>query len=119
MSAIFSVPSKSKGGKGESNFVYPIYRRDGSLPADPVGGSFNFTTGIGTPPAGWFNSPQNGTDPLYTSIAVASIVGNTGIDQHLSWTAPALLVQDGEQGDQGIQGIQGIQGVQGEDGLGV
>ena len=95
------------GAAGKSTFMYPIYRRSAVDPGTPTGGSFNFGTNIGTPPSNWYNSVPSGTDPVYTSNTLASIIGDTGTDSSLTWVASTMLVQDGATGAVGTDGTDG------------
>jgi hypothetical protein len=84
-----------------------IYIRATSTPSTPTGGSYNFTTQTLTAPTSWFSYVPTGTDPVYTSRAVASIQGTTGTDSSLTWTTPTLSFQNGATGPTGITGPTG------------
>lgn len=88
---------------GLSVFVGNVFKRSASAPATPTvdDGSYNFTTQVLTPPAGWSTTPPAGSNPLYVSTGSFSVIGQTGTDQTVTWTAPDLLVQDGTVGDDG------------------
>jgi hypothetical protein len=89
------------GADGLSIAEVLIYIRASSLPATPTGGSYNFSTQTLTPPAGWTSGIPAGTDPVYTSRAVASVQGTTGIDTTLTWSSPVLSIQNGVNGSPG------------------
>jgi len=93
-----------------------IYIRATSAPSTPTGGSYNFTTQTLTAPTSWFSYVPSGTDPVYTSRAVASIQGTTGTDSSLTWSAPTLSFQNGATGPTGITGPTGAS-VTGPNGL--
>lgn len=83
---------------GKSTFVAPIYLRATSTPATPTGGSFNFGTNTLTAPSGWSASIPSGTDPVYYSQFVFSIVGDTGIVNGGTWSTPVLTAENGTDG---------------------
>jgi hypothetical protein len=87
-----------------------IYIRATSTPSTPTGGSFNFTTQTLTAPSGWSSGIPAGTDPVYTSRAVASIQGTTGTDSTLTWSAPVLSIQNGTDGTPGATGPRSASG---------
>jgi hypothetical protein len=90
-----------------------IYIRATSAPSTPTGGSYNFTTQTLTAPTSWFSYVPSGTDPVYTSRAVASIQGTTGTDSSLTWSSPTLSFQNGATGPTGTTGTTGPTGNQG------
>ena len=83
---------------GKSTFVAPIYLRATSTPATPTGGSFNFGTNALTTPTGWSASIPSGTDPVYYSQFVFSIVGDTGIVNGGTWSSPVVTAENGTDG---------------------
>ena len=42
---------------GGSYFEWFIFQESATAPATPTGGSWSFTTNVGTPPTGWSNTP--------------------------------------------------------------
>jgi len=92
------------GSDGLSTYMPIIFRRSVSQPATPTGGSFNFGTNVLSVPTNWYEEPPAGTDPMYASSALASIVGDTGIDSSLTWSTPKIFT---EHGDDGIDGEPG------------
>jgi hypothetical protein len=97
------------GTDGLSIAELMIYRRSATAPATPTGGSFNFTTQTLTAPTSWSSAIPAGTDPVYTSRAVASIQGITGTDSTLTWSAPVLSIQNGATGATGATGPRNAQ----------
>lgn len=106
-------PSTLDGDDGISVFHATVYRRSATAPATPTGGSYNFGTGVLTPPSSWSTSPPAGSDPLYVSVAQFSVIGQTGVDSSTTWTSPALFVQDGADGSPGSDGSDGSDGADG------
>jgi hypothetical protein len=86
------------GTDGNTVAVVNIYLRSSSTPSTPTGGSFNFDTLTLTPPSGWSISVPSGTDPVYVSVATASITGTSGTDSSITWSTPGLLAQNGDDG---------------------
>ena len=76
-------------------------------PCNPTGGSFNFGTQALTPPTGWSTSISSGTNPVYTAIGQASIVGLTGTAVP-TWSNAELVFQNGEDGAAGTDGADGL-----------
>lgn len=83
------------GTDGLSTFKFYVYQRAATQPTTPTGGSFDFGNNVITAPSGWTDTPPNGTDPLWVSSTLASIVGDTGVDSSLTWSTPTILVQNG------------------------
>ena len=78
-----------------------IYKRSATaltVTDTPTGGSYAFSNHTLTPPTGWSHLPPSGSNPLYSSVTLANIVGNTGTDTTLTWSNPELFVQDGVTG---------------------
>jgi Putative phage tail protein len=98
------------GAAGLSVAELTIYLRAASAPATPTAGSYNFGTQALTPPAGWSMAIPAGTDPVYTSRAVASVQGTTGTDSTLTWSSPVLSLQNGAPGTNGTNGATGARG---------
>ncbi|MDB4559223.1 fibronectin type III domain-containing protein [bacterium] len=90
---------------GKSTFVAPIYLRATSTPATPTGGSFNFGTNALTTPTDWFAAIPIGTDPVYYSQFVFSIVGDTGTVNGGTWSAPVVTAENGTDGTDGTDGL--------------
>ena len=87
------------GNPGLSVYNVMIYNRSASVPSTPAGGSFDFSTLSVVPPSGgWSNTIPTGSDPLYISLAIASVEGSSGTDSSLTWTSPIILAQNGAPG---------------------
>lgn len=73
---------------GGTFFQWFIFQQSSTQPATPTGGSWNFTTQIGTPPSGWSNSPPPApTNEIWVSIAFV----NSRSTSTLTWSTPGLL----------------------------
>lgn len=73
---------------GGTFFQWFIFQQASTQPATPTGGSWNFTTQIGTPPSGWSNSPPPApTNEIWVSIAFV----NSRSTSTLTWSTPGLL----------------------------
>ena len=94
----------ANGSDGLSVYQAIIFQRGTSTPATPTGGSFDFGANSLTPPSGWSDSPPGGSDPLYASRGTFSLQGATGVDNTVTWSAPAIYTQDGEDGSDGADG---------------
>ena len=94
------IESGATGANGASIASLLIYKADSSAPADPTGGSFNFSTNVLTAPTGWSPSPPNKAsgEVIYISRALASTYTVGGTDDTLSWSSPVVLAEDGEAG---------------------
>lgn len=102
---VVSGEDGAAGASGLSIAELMIFRRSASTPAAPTGGVYDFDTqALTTVPTNWSTSVPAGTDPVYVSRAVASVVGQTGTDSALSWSAVVKAFQDGAQGDTGVAG---------------
>lgn len=95
-----------KGADGLSVAELTIYRRSGSAPATPTGGSYNFGTGVLTPPSGWSVTIPAGADPVYAASGVASKQGVTG-SAAPNWMGVGKAFQDGADGANGTNGVDG------------
>jgi hypothetical protein len=74
---------------GGTYFEWFIFQDAAIQPATPTGGSWSFTTNVGTPPTGWSNTPP--VSPVYRvwiSIALVNSKGNGT----LTWSIPGQLV---------------------------
>jgi len=73
---------------GGSYFEWFIFQQSATQPATPTGGSWSFTTNIGTPPTGWTNSPPSApSNQIWVSIAVV----NSKNTSALVWSEPGLF----------------------------
>lgn len=94
------------GAAGESHFVGEIYNIASSLPATPTGGSYNFATGVLTPPASWSSTmpPSSSAQPTYRCTCLFKTL-TTGVPvAATSWSAPVVVAQNGAEGPVGSQG---------------
>ena len=98
---------------GGTYFEWFIFQQSATAPATPTGGSWNFTTNVGTPPTGWTQTPPvTPTNIVWVSIAfVNSKTGST-----FTWSAPATWVQLGTSGFSGYSGKSGYSGYSGTNG---
>ena len=97
-SPILFIQNGTDGVNGLSTYLFSVFRRESTAPATPTGGQYNFGSNTGTPPTGWSLSVPSGTNPLYTTSALASIQGVNGVDTTLSWVGPVIMAQDGAAG---------------------
>ena len=94
------------GDQGDQGaFEIDVFQRAATIPATPVGGSYDLDTNILTPPAGWIDGVPAGTDELWESRARFNPATPNAV---LTWTLPFQAGAQGPQGDQGIQGFQGV-----------
>lgn len=90
---------------GGTYFEWFIFQDSATQPATPTGGSWSFTTNIGTPPTGWSNAPpSNPTYTIWFSIALVNSRDNSA----LVWTTPAPFA--GQKGPTGPVGSTGPTG---------
>ena len=95
------------GTNGKSTALLVIYRRSETLPTTPTGGSFNFTGATLTAPTDWSVGILTGTDPVYVSRGIASVVGQSGTDTAIAWSPAELAFQNGTNGTNGTNGSEG------------
>lgn len=70
---------------GGSYFEWFIFQESATQPATPTGGSWSFTTNVGTPPTGWSNIPPAApVNLVWVSIALV----NSKSDATLTWSVP-------------------------------
>jgi hypothetical protein len=84
------------GPAGTSTYLYSVFKRDTASASTPTGGSYDFGTNTGTPPAGWSNSAPAGGNQLFMSTA--KVVGATPtsiVDPITGWSAPAPVANRG------------------------
>ena len=103
----------ANGLDGRSTYQAKIFRRDTGEPNTPTGGSFNFGTEVLTAPTGWSDTVPTGTDQLFSSIALFSVIGQTGTDSSVTWSTPAIEAMNGEDGAAGADGTNGTNGADG------
>ena len=74
---------------GGTYFEWFIFQQSATAPATPTGGSWSFTTNVGTPPSGWSNTPPaSPTNPVWVSIALV----NSRTTNALTWSTPGQFV---------------------------
>ena len=84
----------STGIAGLSVSTILCYKRAGTTPSTPTGGSYVFETGVLTPPSGWSASPTTAEGSAeYLSKTTAAIIGQTGTDSSLTWSTPIKHVE--------------------------
>lgn len=88
------------GSDGQTVAEVQIFQRSATVPTTPAGGSYDFSTKVLTPPAGWAAVPPAGTDPLYSAKGTAFVTGTTGTATP-SWLGVGKIAQDGGQGADG------------------
>ncbi|WP_428718585.1 hypothetical protein [Undibacterium curvum] len=104
--------SGDNGQPGVSHAQMYAYKRSPAAPADRPGDvTYAFESSLITSPAGdalangWSKTIPAGSDPLYVCVASASGTGATDTIASAEWTAPVLLVKNGQNGDAGQNGI--------------
>jgi hypothetical protein len=74
---------------GGTYFEWLIFKESATVPSTPTGGSWSFTTNVGTPPTGWSNTPPTSpANPVWVSIAVV----NSRSTAALTWSTPGQFV---------------------------
>jgi hypothetical protein len=74
---------------GGTYFEWFIFQDVATQPATPTGGSWSFTTNVGTPPTGWSNTPP--VSPAYKVWISIALVNSKGTGT-LTWSIPGQLV---------------------------
>ena len=73
---------------GGTYFEWFIFKEAATQPATPTGGSWNFTTNVGTAPAGWLSVPPAvPSNQIWVSIGVV----NSRSTAAITWSAPGLF----------------------------
>lgn len=73
---------------GGTFFEWFIFKEAATQPATPTGGSWDFTTNIGTAPTGWMaNPPAAPTYEIWVSIALV----NSKTPTTFTWSTPGLM----------------------------
>ena len=79
-----------------------VYGRNSVVPSTPTGGTYNFSTGVLTPPTGnitWTSTVPAGIFAVYTSrVVVSTTVGNPNDVVISGWSSATLSVQNGTDG---------------------
>lgn len=93
-SGLYGNSSESIGLYGNTNvfggtyFQWFIFQQNNGQPVTPTGGLWNFTTNVGTPPAGWTTTVASvPTTPVWFSTAFVDSRNPTVF----VWSAPSLL----------------------------
>ncbi len=110
VSATFGGAAGPPGDDGVSTFFASVFIRSATTPATPTAddGQYNFTTTVLTPPTGWSTTvPAYDGNPLWESNGMFDIVGQTGIDTTVTWSAPSKVAEDGVDGADGADGSAG------------
>jgi len=92
------VLTGQNGNNGVSVFQYTVYQQSAATPPTPSGGSYNFTTGVGTPPIGWLNTPvSTSNNSIFSSTAQAysNTANGIWIGNASSWSAPVQFTGAG------------------------
>jgi hypothetical protein len=77
---------------GGTYFEWFIFQDSLTAPATPTGGSWSFSTNIGTPPTGWVVSPPPApVNQVWVSIAVV----DTRSPNTFTWSVPGLMAASG------------------------
>ena len=74
---------------GGTYFEWLIFKESATVPTTPTGGSWSFTTNVGTPPTGWSNTPP--TSPA-NSVWVSIALVNSRSTAALAWSTPGQFV---------------------------
>lgn len=80
---------------GGTYFEWFIFQDAAIQPATPTGGSWSFTTNVGTPPTGWSNTPP--ASPVYKVWISIALVNSKGTGT-LTWSTPGQLVTPASSG---------------------
>jgi hypothetical protein len=98
MNGLYGTSSESTGlygvgaPSGGTYFEWFIFQDSLTAPATPTGGSWSFTTNIGTAPSGWVASPPPApVNKVWVSIAVVDSRNATT----LTWSVPGLMAFSG------------------------
>lgn len=78
---------------GGTYFEWFVFQVAAEQPSTPTGGSWNFTTNIGTPPSGWENAPADApTNPVWISIGLV----NSRSTSEIIWSTPGVFSYSGQ-----------------------
>jgi hypothetical protein len=101
MNGLYGTSSESTGlygvgaASGGTYFEWFIFQDSLTAPATPTGGSWSFTTNIGTAPSGWVVSPPPApVNKVWVSIAVVDSRNATT----LAWSVPGLMASSAAGG---------------------
>jgi len=72
---------------GGTYFEWFIFQQTASVPATPIGGSWNFSTNVGVPPTPWSNTPPGTTStPTWVTLCVVDSRNPTTFN----WATPTV-----------------------------
>ena len=99
---VVTTANGTPGPNGVSSFAAVVYQANSSVPATPLGGSYNFQTLALTPPSGWANTLAGNANTTYwasqftftTSDPTANVPATT-------WSAPRGVFRVGTDGVNG------------------
>lgn len=91
------------GENGVSTAVITLYQRATSVPPVPSNSLlYNFFNGsLTSPNNGWSREVPTGENPLYITTSVATSLIDTDVIDTDDWSAPAVLVKNGNNGTDG------------------
>lgn len=99
--AFFKAGKVRNGASGKSLYVAQFYRQQLGTPATPAtgSGSYNFATGVLTPPAGWaIAQPSSTTTPTWLTETRFETTDPTATVAGGAYTAPIIDAQRGADG---------------------
>jgi hypothetical protein len=113
-------PNESNGLYGSTDnyyggtfFEWFIFQQSTTQPTTPTGGTWNFSTAVGTPPTGWLNAPPvTPTQTVWWSVAFV----NSKTPTVITWSTPSPVSQQGPTGNVGPTGPAGNVGPTGSQG---
>jgi len=73
---------------GGTYFEWFIFQDSATQSATPTGGSWDFTTNLGTPPTGWSNQPP--VNPIY-KVWISIALVNSRSSATYTWSTPGLM----------------------------
>lgn len=110
----------TQGQPGLSVATVFIYQRSAVSPALPTtDSSYSFVNNVLSVESPWNTSVPSGDLPCWISIATAKSRTNSATIEADSWSAPVVLVKNGENGQDGQDGANGADGADGADGVGI
>jgi hypothetical protein len=94
------------GSSGLSVFTLEAFLQDANPPLAPTGGSYNFTTRVFIPPAGWLaDQPASTTVPTYrTAFTFQTTTPSTTVNG-ATWGTPRIVARNGDPGTPGAPSV--------------
>jgi hypothetical protein len=95
--SILKVKDGSQGDPGVPGMSIrevTVFMRSANQPATPTGGTYDFGTGVLTPPTGWSATIPTGANPIWAARGDVAIQGITGTAAP-TWLGVGVLAQDG------------------------